>query len=151
MRFRGEYSFLSNFYTCKVVVWGIEFTTSEHAFVAAKTLDINLRRKIAQISTPGQAKRFGRTFELRSDWEGIRVSMMEDILRHKFEEPTLRARLVQVEGEIIEHNQWHDNFWGVCTCGRCRPGKNTLGKILMALRDEIELSKPLGAVGGLDG
>lgn len=138
MRFRGEYHFLSNFYPCKIIAWGIEFPTSEHVYVAAKTLDVSLRKKIAEISTPGQAKRFGRTFEIRSDWEKIKVSMMENILRRKFEQPDLRARLLKIEGAIIEHNQWHDNFWGVCQCGKgCSFGENVLGRLLMVLREDL--------------
>lgn len=138
MRFRGEYRFLSNFYPCKIVAWGIEFPTSEHVYVAAKTFDMNLRRKIANLPTPGQAKRFGRALELRSDWKEVRVSIMEGILRRKFEQPDLRARLLEIEGAIIEHNQWHDNFWGVCQCGKgCSSGKNVLGILLMALRENL--------------
>lgn len=139
MKFREEYRFLSNFYPCKIIAWGIEFPTAEHVYVAAKTFDMNLRREIARITTPGKAKRFGRSIELRPDWEEIRVSMMEIILRRKFEHPALRTRLIELEGEIIEHNQWHDNFWGVCQCGKgCSSGENTLGKLLMLLRDELK-------------
>ena len=39
--------------------------------------------------------------------------------------------------ELIEGNWWHDNFFGVCTCGPCDgKGKNNLGKILMRVREE---------------
>ena len=139
MRFLGKYHFLSNFYSCKMTAWGIEFPTSEHVYVAAKTLSSTLRKKVADISTPGQAKRFGRTFRLRYDWKEVRVPMMESILRRKFEQPDLRTRLLEIEEEIIEHNVWHDNFWGICICGRdlCNSGKNILGLLLMTLRKDL--------------
>jgi hypothetical protein len=138
MRFRGQYHFLSNFYPCKIIAWGIEFSTAEHVYVAAKTFDMNLRKEIARITTPGGAKRVGRNIELRPDWKEVRVSMMESILRRKFEQPDLRTRLLEIEGAIIEHNQWHDNFWGVCQCGKgCSLGQNVLGILLMALREDL--------------
>ena len=40
--------------------------------------------------------------------------------------------------ELIEKNYWHDNFWGVCTCGKCSTGKNHLGTILIQVREEIQ-------------
>jgi hypothetical protein len=36
--------------------------------------------------------------------------------------------------ELTESNWWHDNFWGVCTCNKCKDGENNLGKILMDIR-----------------
>ena len=37
--------------------------------------------------------------------------------------------------ELIEGNNWHDTFWGVCK-GK---GQNNLGKILMEVRKDIRL------------
>ncbi len=139
MRFRGKYDFLSNFYPCKIVAWEIEFPTAEHVYVAAKTQDMNLRGQIAKITTPGGAKRFGRNIELRRDWEEVKVSIMREILHRKFikQRPDLGVRLAAIEEEVIEHNYWHDNFWGVCKCGKCVSGKNTLGLLLAALAERI--------------
>ena len=38
--------------------------------------------------------------------------------------------------EIVEGNYWHDNYWGNCTCDKCKniEGQNKLGKILMKIR-----------------
>ena len=140
MRFQDEYSFLSNFYPCTIIAWGIEFPTSEHAFVAAKTQDTDIREGIALIPTPGGAKRFGRQILLRPDWDTIKVRIMREILRRKFgyEHPDLRKRLMMLEDDIIEHNMWHDNFWGSCVCLNCLliEGENYLGRLLMEIRDE---------------
>lgn len=138
MKFRGEYFFLSNFYPCEIIAWGIEFPTSEHIYVAAKALDTNLRKQIAKISTPGQAKRFGRNVEIQPDWDEIKVSIMRGILCRKFSQnPDLRIRLAEIKGVIIEHNLWHDNFWGICRCRKCSGGENTLGKLLMSLEGDL--------------
>lgn len=140
MRFRGKYDFLSNFYPCEIIGWGIEFPTAEHVYVAAKTFDMNLRREIAKITTPGGAKRFGRNIELRPDWEEVKVPIMTTLIYRKFalQHPALGTRLAKIEEEIIEHNHWHDNFWGVCGCGKCPPGKNILGLLLAALRSALK-------------
>ena len=50
--FDGEYRFLSNFANSKIIYEGIEYPTVEHAFQAAKTLDINQRKYIASLRTP---------------------------------------------------------------------------------------------------
>ena len=41
--------------------------------------------------------------------------------------------------ELIEGNNWHDVFWGKCSCPRCNGGgQNHLGKILMKVREELK-------------
>ena len=103
--FRDEYAFLSNFYSSEIEHEGIVFPTVEHAFQAAKTLDIDERRKIAATLAPGSAKRLGRRVKLRSDWEQIKVGLMRDLLRIKFRDPDLAARLLATgSAELIEGN-----------------------------------------------
>lgn len=133
-KFSGEHSFLSNFYPAKVVWEDIEFSTSEHAFQAAKSLDKGERIAIANLDTPGKAKRAGKKVKLRSDWNDIRIAIMAAIVELKFlQNPELMDRLVATgDAELIEGNNWNDTFWGVCR-GK---GHNHLGKILMAVREE---------------
>ena len=138
--FDGEYAFLSNFYPSIFTHDGIEYPTVEHFFQAAKTLDIKEKKAIAAAATPGQAKRMGRKVQLRSDWEKVKEYYMELGLRLKFENPSLRQKLLETGGnELIEGNSWHDNEWGSCYCARCQniAGKNKLGKLLMKLREEL--------------
>lgn len=139
--FSGKYNFLSNFSDSPIKYEGIVYPTVEHAFQAAKTLNINKRLEIAHASTPGQAKRLGRSVKLRSDWEEIKVDIMRECLRLKFEIPELREALLETgNAELTEGNTWHDNFWGICYCSKCRAsahGKNVLGLLLMEVRDEI--------------
>src|SRR4051794_3834113 len=74
--FQGEYRFLSNFWPAEVVDEGITYPTAEHAYQAAKSLDMGGRRRIARIATPGEAKRAGEAMALRPDWEGIKYGVM---------------------------------------------------------------------------
>ena len=138
-KFDGKYSFLSNFYPSKIVYEGIEYPSVEHAFQAAKTLDITKRLEIANLSSPGAAKRVGRQIDLRPDWEEVKEKVMEDCLRMKFTGSTeLILKLFATEGHfLIEGTTWHDQYWGICTCEKCGGnGENRLGKLLMKIRDE---------------
>ena len=41
---------------------------------------------------------------------------------------------------LIEGNYWHDNFWGICDCGKNETGviHNALGVILYSIREEFK-------------
>ena len=85
-KFEGEYRFLSNFHYCDVTLDGEVYDSLEHAYQAAKTTDPMERLKIRTYSSPGAAKKIGRTVTLRQDWDE----------------------------ELIEGNWWGDTYWGVC-------------------------------------
>lgn len=132
--FRGKYAFLSNFHPCKIVYEGIEYPSSEHAFMSGKTLDKQERAHIASLPTPAAAKKYGRSIKLRPDWEQVKFQVMEDVLRIKFSIPELREKLLATKGYLIEElNWWNDTCWGICN----GVGDNNLGKILMKIRDSI--------------
>jgi predicted NAD-dependent protein-ADP-ribosyltransferase YbiA (DUF1768 family) len=64
---------------------------------------------------------------------------MEWGIREKFKNQKLAQDLLETgELELIEGNNWHDNFWGSCSCPKCGSGGlNYLGKILMRIRAEL--------------
>jgi N-glycosidase YbiA len=133
--FSGEYRWLSNFWPSVVELDGIVFQHVEGAYVAAKTLDIDARYRIQNLLTPGACKREGRKLQLRDDWENVKVSIMETLLRQKFAPDSDLARQLLATGdrEIQEGNYWGDTFWGICK-GR---GQNVLGRLLMHIRNEL--------------
>ena len=133
--FKGEHDWLSNFYNCPVHFEGLNFSNTEAAFQAAKTLNMEEREKFVGLS-PLIAKRKGRRVELRSDWEAVKIEVMREVLRCKFSQnPDLKAKLIATgDAELIEGNNWNDTFWGVCR----DKGRNHLGKLLMALRAELK-------------
>jgi hypothetical protein len=142
--FKGKYEFLSNFYPVEILVDGITYPSVEHAYVAAKTEDKNIKQKIASIPTAAAVKKFGRKIKLRENWDGIKILVMLDLLIKKFEHPDLRKRLENTEGyELIEGNVWHDCFYGACSCEKCSAKEklNVLGTLLMKIRDLIRCSK----------
>jgi ribA/ribD-fused uncharacterized protein len=137
--FRGQYRYLSNFFPAPVMYDGVAYFSVEHAYQAAKTLDRAWRRTIAKAPTAAEAKETGRKAPLRTDWFHIRLQVMEDLLRQKFQNQELRSKLFDTgDEELIEGNTWADHFWGaVFENGRWR-GDNHLGKILMQIRYELQ-------------
>lgn len=139
-RFSGAYEFLSNFFELPVAIeWeGMRWTTTEHAFQAAKTTDPAARVKIRDAKTPAQAKKLGRAAALRPGWDAMKIGVMEDLLRLKFSISLMRKKLLDTgDLELVEGNDWGDRFWGVSG----GEGENQLGKALMKIRAEIRAEK----------
>ncbi len=133
-RFRGEFAFLSNFHPATVVFEGLSYPTVEHAYQAAKTLDLEMRRALAALDTPAKARAKGKRVSLRPGWNDLRLDVMEQLLRLKFTAPELRALLIATgDAELLEGNTWNDRFWGIWR----GQGKNHLGSLLMKIRAEV--------------
>ena len=135
MRFRNEYWFLSNMYPCSILYEGALdgkyiFRSVETIFQMMKCDDDN-EKKGFELLNGFEAKKRGRRVKLRSDWHEVKVSVMREILEHKFELPELINKLKEIKGEIVEDNHWGDRYWGRCN----GTGKNMLGKLLMEIRD----------------
>lgn len=107
-------------------------------------MNLSERARIAAASTPGLAKRAGRAVELRKDWEKVKVDIMRDAVELKFAIPELREKLLATgDANFIEGNTWHDNFWGKCTCPKCKnlASGNRLGVLLRQTRNKIQKEK----------
>ena len=138
-QFRGEFRFLSNFFPATVVMDGLRFTDTEAAFQSQKEPD---KAHMFEGLDPATTKAMGRKANLREDWDEVKNDVMRRVVRLKFEQNTdLRKRLIDTgDVVLIEGNNWHDNYWGACTCEGCerKKGKNMLGNILMELRSEFQ-------------
>lgn len=134
--FDGEYRFLSNFYICEVPFEGNIYSSSEHAYQAAKSLDVEIREQIRLLKTPGESKKFGGKIKIRPNWNQIKFNKMYEIVLNKFyNNKELKKLLLETgDAELIEGNYWNDTFWGICN----GVGENNLGKILMAVRELLK-------------
>ncbi len=137
-KFRGKYNFLSNFYPCFVYYEGLRYPTAEHAFQAAKTLNTDERVAMQVCPSPEEARKAGRRFKLRDDWNDIKLDVMTEIVRSKFQtsfpDEELRDKLLSTGDAYLEEGNSHrDKFWGTYK----GEGRNELGKILMKVREEL--------------
>ena len=145
--FRGEYYFLSNYYTAPMRWRGIDFHSGEQAFAYAKTFFQSnqargaiSRGQILNAPSPGEAKKIGRRIEIDVEkWDAHKVMYMREIVHAKFAtgEGNLVGKLINTGAcLLVEGNNWGDKFWGRCldaTTGKM-VGYNTLGTLLMEER-----------------
>lgn len=137
--FKGEYAWLSNFYKANQVANGFITGNNESFYQAMKTIDAGERSAILDMS-PKEAKAAGRKVKLRDDWHLVKDAFMLEGLRAKFSQGDLRIKLITTENvQLVEGNKGHDNYWGDCSCSKCKdiPGMNKLGNLLMKVRAEL--------------
>lgn len=143
---------MSNFWPASVALDGELYASVEAAYQAAKSADMGYRAAIRAFGTDAKAvKKLGKTLrwrnvagsmqstQLRPCWsDEFKLKVMNDLVRQKFADPTLRAQLLLTGDQELEESNW----WGDCWWGTCKgEGENHLGKILMAVRAEIRNEK----------
>lgn len=140
LKFDGEHRFLSNFWPAQVVLDGERYASVEAAYQAGKTLDEGFRQQVRDCGEDSAAvkklgKKVGKSVRLRPSWsDEFKLKLMNELVRQKFAQPALKAQLLATgDQELEEGNWWGDRFWGVCK----GEGENHLGKILMAVREEL--------------
>ncbi len=141
---QGDFRCLSNFWYAEVNYRGINFPSNEHAFVAAKSKLRNAKwekwvaEKVLTIHTVQDVKRFGRSIELRENWEDKKFGIMNKLVLRKFEaNKKLRKVLLSAPKHIMEGNTWGDRVWGVIETKAGLEGNNGLGKALMKARKTL--------------
>lgn len=135
-RFSNDHAWLSNFWPVRVQLEGVIYPAVENAYQAAKFS--STEREQFRHCSPAGAKALGsvKGHVLPHNWGLNRVAVMDGLLRQKFWEPGLRARLLAtVPMPIIEGNDWNDTFWGVSTISG--KGLNMLGTLIMAIRKDL--------------
>lgn len=144
--FFGKNRILSNFHLKAVEFEQLLYPSTENAYQAAKSLDLQVRYRFTLL-TPSQARKAGQEIDLRPDWESVKDSVMYSVNAHKFQDGLeLKALMESGDSYLEESNWWHDTYWGVCygflndkSC-KYNPhtpvGQNKLGEILMRIRKE---------------
>jgi ribA/ribD-fused uncharacterized protein len=142
--FEGEYRYLSNFAPIGLRYDGTNFSTSEHAYQAAKARNqSDLYNGIAASSDPDEAKRLGRQASLPDDWETEKRYVMLEIVTAKFSQnPEYREQLLETGDQtLVELNSWGDTYWGADI--NSGEGRNMLGRVLMGVRSSLRFDDEL--------
>ncbi len=131
----GTFKYLSNFEECDIYFDGNLYGSSEAAYMSGKTIDPNIRKLFFKNTgiKPKEARKLGRSIELRYDWDLVRYDHMAAVVFDKFaRNKDLREKLLFTNNKYIEEtNHWGDVYFGVCN----GIGKNVLGRILMSVRE----------------
>ena len=143
--FFEEYRWLSNFWTTPVHFKGKIFPSVENAYQYEKMEAPNEELLKVLLKVPASvAKKLGKQGKMRSDWESIKVDVMMTLLRCKFQNPKMCAKLLLTgDTHLAEQNTWNDLYWGTNSSGK---GNNWLGKLLMQIRAELLESTPTNLV-----
>ena len=121
--------------------------TSEHFYQASKFEGTEHFYTIRDAKTPREAFNLGNNkyLSIRKDWELVKNSIMKTALRLKFfSNKELKNLLISTNEQEIIENSPIDSYWG---SGPDEKGKNFLGKLLMEVRDELQLKNILYTVG----
>lgn len=135
--FQGEYRWLSNFAPVKIVLDGIIYATVEHAYMSAKSDNPKWKAFCSDpMNSAADVKRKSRTIALKSGWDELKLTVMENCLNQKFSKEPYRSKLLKTGSvHIQEGNLWNDKFWGICL--KTNIGKNHLGKLIMKIREKL--------------
>ena len=141
IKFRGDNYFLSNFYPCKIKIDSFTYDYAENAFQSFKNQSESYKYNLQRV-LPKVAKHKGRHIKLINNWEDIKDYVMYYVVYQKFlQNPELAKKLLATSGKkLIECNEWHDCYWGVCTCHKCHDKikYNKLGIILEFVRMQLQ-------------
>ena len=104
---------------------------------------IALSTNVTDIITPSAAKKFGgknsfkeNKYNLRDDWDNIKLKIMEEIIREYYlSNIEYIDKLLKTNNKLLVYkgNKIND-YWGV---NKKNEGRNNLGNILMKLREEF--------------
>lgn len=137
--FRGEHGWLSNFYEVPIYYRGMTYRSVEAAYQACRSDREDWKEFCANpLTSQSEMKRRGKTIQLRENWNLEKVDVMKDLLDIKFTNPAFRDKLLATKDQnIVEGNEWKDDFWGVRTDVQPNYGENHLGRLIMKVREEI--------------
>tara|TARA_R110000851_G_scaffold47424_1_gene115066 strand:- start:33680 stop:34435 length:756 start_codon:yes stop_codon:yes gene_type:complete len=137
-QFRDEFAWLSNMTPCVMTYKGIEYATSEHAYMSAKSDDMVWKSRCADKQVPAKViKRESKDIILVDNWDKLKLFVMTEVINIKFSLEPFRTQLLSTGDLLIEEgNTWNDLFWGVDKY--TRKGENHLGNILMEKRKKME-------------
>lgn len=146
--------YLSNWHLSDFHVDGIDYTSTEQYMMHQKALlfgDLVMAKKIMKTSHVGEIKAYGRSIASYDDekWSGQRYQVVHKGVLEKFRQNKQLARqLLETEDAILAECAVKDTIWGIGLSMKDNrrlnisewKGQNLLGKILMQVRSELQIS-----------
>ena len=112
---KDEFGFFSNFAAYPIEIRGKRWRTTEHYFQGQKFAGTPSEEEIRNLASPMAAARAGRSRKrpFRKDWESVKLNIMREALRAKFEQhEQLRVELMATgDRKLVEHTR-NDSYWG---------------------------------------
>lgn len=136
--YEHEFYCFSNFSSFAVEENALVYPTSEHLYHCKKFDDDSIIQEIMQARSAHDAQIVAtrNKDKRRSDWQKVKVQIMKEILILKMNQHLyIQKKLLETGDREIIENSWRDSFWG---WGENQDGQNTLGKLWMEIRDELE-------------
>jgi ribA/ribD-fused uncharacterized protein len=140
------WGFLSNMAPFPILYMGVEWKTAEALFQALRFVDTEVREIIRTEKSPMAAKMKAKLFRAKMIIEPTGpedVMNMRQVLHLKFSQHNdIRKKLLnsgqyQIIEDIGIRNKPRDLFWGMRKQNGLWEGENTMGKLLMELRDSF--------------
>lgn len=114
--------------------------TVEHAYQAARFVDVSIVEKIYNATSPYKAKEIAQIEKhnkqvIVSDWEHRKLEVMRELICLKIEQhPDVREKLLESGDLLIIEDSPTDSYWGR---GEDWNGQNNLGKLWMEQRSKL--------------
>jgi len=130
-----------------IVLDGVKILSSEALYQACRFPHLpEVQRRILAQASPMTAKMVGKPHRKhsREDWERIRLRVMRWVVRVKLIQNWSRfsALLLSTGDRPIVEESLKDDFWGAKPVeGGMLTGVNTLGRLLMELREDVRCGK----------
>lgn len=141
----------SQWHICKFKLDNVEYNCAEQWMMASKARffkdDLSLR-KILKANDPREQKRLGREVAnfIEDKWNGVARDVVYRGNEAKFiQNPKLKEVLLKTKGTTLVEASPYDQVWGIglresdprALDRKTWKGKNWLGQVLTALRDEL--------------
>lgn len=143
----GEFGFLSNFYPTQIKFREYIFPSSEHLYMWKKARffeDLETSNKILHADSPRKAKQLGRLVANFDEniWKLHCGPAMISTLLHKFNDMTMRRKLLSTYDKYLVEASPTDKIWGIGMSDSDPDrfddtkwiGENLLGNCLMQIR-----------------
>lgn len=135
----GEFSNMADGFPIEIL--GRKFGSTEALYQASRFPDLpDLQEEICAARSPKAAKLIARSHmnKSRADWLDVRVEIMRWVLRLKASQhkKDFLFSLSQTGDRPVVEETTKDGFWGAVRIDDLLVGVNSLGRLLMELRDE---------------